>query len=114
MDSVTIDIGKEIKKVLNEKSIKTAHFAKKLDTTRQNASDILTRQRIDTELLAKISRILEFDFFSLYKISETQTLFDENLINENDYEISINIKVRNLEKTKALLEALSGANIIIE
>lgn len=41
-------------------------FAKRLSCSRTNVYKIFEKYSIDTEMLAKISIILDFDFFDLY------------------------------------------------
>lgn len=60
------NIGAEIKKVVDQRGMIAAEFARRINTSSQNANDIFTRKSIDTELLAKISTVLEYDFFELY------------------------------------------------
>ena len=43
-----------------------AWFARKLNCNRQNVYDIFKRTTIDTELLMRISVILQMDFFKVY------------------------------------------------
>lgn len=58
-----IHIGKLIKQKLKEQERSGAWLARKLFTDTSNVSKIIRRQHLDTELLMKISLILDFDFF---------------------------------------------------
>ncbi len=64
---MTVNIGVEIKAVLHTKGMSISEFARRIGTSRENAYSIFNRTSIDTELLLKICRVLEYDFFSLYK-----------------------------------------------
>lgn len=60
-----IHIGKKIEEVVRLKRFPIVEFARKINTTRNNVYNIFSRDSIDTELLRKISTILEVDFFRL-------------------------------------------------
>ena len=62
----TIHIGKEIQAVFDETEHSISWFAKKLNFDRTNIYRIFNRKSIDTDLLFRISEILNFNFFSLY------------------------------------------------
>ena len=60
-------IGQEIKNKLHEKNISIVSFARQLSCTRTNVYKILDKKSIDTDLLLRISIILQYDFFSFYR-----------------------------------------------
>jgi hypothetical protein len=66
---VDLHIGQEIKRVLDESDLSVTEFARKINKSRGNVYSILTRSSIDTELLAVISSVLNFDFFLLFSSS---------------------------------------------
>jgi len=59
-------IGEAIKKELERQGKTVVWFAKELSYTRTNIYKIFDKASIDTELLYRISMILEQDFFKLY------------------------------------------------
>lgn len=59
-------IGEQIKKELLRQERSVTWLAKKLHCNRQNVYNIFGRTNIDTELLMRISVILQFDFFKIY------------------------------------------------
>lgn len=61
-----IHIGKVIKEKMSEKKMTVVLMAKYLSCGRGNVYKIFEKYSIDTESLMKISRALDFDFFSLY------------------------------------------------
>lgn len=61
-----IHIGEKIKQVMKVQGRKASWLADQLGCERGNIYDIYKRQYIDTNLLMKISRLLSYDFFSLY------------------------------------------------
>jgi cobalamin-dependent methionine synthase I len=81
-----IHIGQKIKEVFATKGISVTEFSKRINKSRENMYSIFSRKTIDTGLLLAISRVLEFDFFKLYSLSnyglqeEVQKLREENQI----------------------------------
>lgn len=61
-----IHIGNLIKEELQNQERTMSWFARKLYCDRSNVYDIFKRESIDTELLLRISLILERNFFLLY------------------------------------------------
>lgn len=56
-------IGKHIHTVLKKRERTVTWFAGKLNMVRANVYDIFSRRTIDTELLERISVILDYNFF---------------------------------------------------
>lgn len=61
-----IHIGKIIECELKRQERTVSWFARKLYCDRSNVYDIFKRRSIDTELLLRISLILNYNFFALY------------------------------------------------
>src|SRR5690349_7198384 len=61
-----IHVGKEIEKVLRKSGMKTKDFARKINTTPRNVYSICARKEVKTDLLKIISKVLNYNFFSLY------------------------------------------------
>lgn len=61
-----IHIGQLIEKELHRQERSVTWFAKRLYCDRSNAYKIFRKQSIDTELLMRISHILNYDFFLLF------------------------------------------------
>jgi len=61
-----VDIGYHIKQTLRRQERSGAWLARKLFTDASNVSKLLKRKHIDTELLLRISLILDEDFFAYY------------------------------------------------
>ena len=62
-----VHIGKKIEERMKELRMSPAFLAEKINTTRQNIYGIFRRKSIDTDLLLKISDVLDHDFFALYR-----------------------------------------------
>lgn len=60
-------IGKLIKIELKNQERSVSWFARKLNCDRQNVYNIFQRTTIDSELLLRISVVLQKDFFSFFR-----------------------------------------------
>ena len=56
-------IGHRIKSVFKEKGMSVSEFARQIHCERTNVYTIFNRPSIDIDLLARISRVLEHNFF---------------------------------------------------
>lgn len=61
-----LHIGAQIKKRAAELRIGPTELGSKINTSKQNVYGIYKRKSVDTRLLFKLSRALNFDFFALY------------------------------------------------
>ena len=59
-------IGQIIVKELHRQERSVTWFARRLYCDRTNVNNIFRRQSLDTELLLRISIILEYNFFQIY------------------------------------------------
>ena len=73
-----IHIGQIIEKVIHNQERSITWFSKKLYCDRTNVYSIFKRQSIDTELLLRISKILNHNFFDYY-IEEFTNNHDEDI-----------------------------------
>lgn len=62
-----IHLGQTIKQIVKSKGFTTSEFSKMIGTSRSNVHNIFEREVLDTDLLAKISKALDFNFFSLFE-----------------------------------------------
>ena len=67
-----IHIGELIEEELHRQERSVTWFAKKLCCDRTNAYKIFKKQNIDTDLLLRISQILDKDFFTTYSQALSQ------------------------------------------
>lgn len=61
-----VEIGQKIKEVFDNRNIRLTDFADELGTVRQNVYRIFKKRHLDTGLLLKISRVLDYNFFQYY------------------------------------------------
>ena len=62
----SIHIGSLIEEQVRKQKMNVRSFAEKLHCDRTNVYDIFKRATIDTELLYRISKVLNYNFFDLY------------------------------------------------
>jgi len=86
-----IQIGQLIKEQFLHSELSIEKFANAIGCNRDNVYDIFRRERINTDQLLKISKILKFDFFKTYS---------EQINNEmmTRIHITINIPKEEMEK----------------
>jgi transcriptional regulator with XRE-family HTH domain len=72
-------IGKKIEAKLREKGITISEFARRISTNRNNVYDIFQRESIDTSLLKKISKVLDYDFFSYLSQSPASQIQEQEI-----------------------------------
>ena len=79
-----VNIGQQIKLVVESRGITITEFAKRINKSRENVYSIFGRKTIDTGLLSTISRVLDYDFFTHFSAkyqelnSRIQILEEEN------------------------------------
>lgn len=61
-----IHIGKQIRLKMEERNETVVWLAKHLSCSRTNVYKIFQKHSVDTDILSRISLILDFDFFSLF------------------------------------------------
>ncbi len=70
---MAIHVGKKIKEEIRKQNFSVTLFAKKINRSRNVVYDIFRRESIDTDLLNKIGKILNCDFFSMYSSQKEYT-----------------------------------------
>lgn len=104
-----IAIGSQIEKILREKRISVSEFAEKINTNRNNVYHIFNRKTIDTGLLEKISKVLEYNFFKFYyteiPISNLKKENNDECVKMiNDFKIENRTLKREIEQFKRELQ----------
>ncbi len=79
---MSIHIGSKIKEVTGKKGVNIADFSRRINTSRENVYGIFKRKTIDTGLLERISKVLEYDFFQYYTSlkAENDKLKEDNAL----------------------------------
>jgi transcriptional regulator with XRE-family HTH domain len=95
-------IGEFVKEVAESKNLKPSDLAARINTSKQNISDIYRRTTIDSELLLTLSKALDFNLFSFYDDKEPIAGFRAIEIKERQAQIDILT-----EKLKLMVELLN-------
>lgn len=106
-----IHIGEKIKEVAKKKGITIVDFASKINCSRRNIYSIFNKPTIDTGLLLKISKVLEYNFFEYYntvlsasyKIESSVDVFNEPWEDMVEYK---NKNSKNKEKIEELIKEI--------
>lgn len=105
-----IAIGKKIEEIFQEKGMKLSEFANRINRTPRSIYDIFKRDSIDTDLLFKISKALDHDFFNYYSFSDAKTPeVNEPIkkyIKTKGYKVFVNIEVTNKEDEERILRMI--------
>ena len=89
-----LHIGQIIRQKVDEKGIKISQLSHRLNYTRRNIYDIFDRESVDSKLLAKISKILDYDFVTEYNTNtECVAVISTNLLKIKELELDNDIKV---------------------
>ena len=100
-----IHLGKKIKQVLEAQHLKVSEFSKKIDKSRTVIYHIFERESLDSFLLYKISKALDYNFFSLY-IEKTDSESLKSKPHKNSGSNYYKVKyIDLLEKHSLLLES---------
>jgi transcriptional regulator with XRE-family HTH domain len=73
-------LGPLIESILNEKGMSKATLSRRIGTSRQNISLILKKNHFDTELLWRISEVLETDLFHFVSLAFARGLPENGTI----------------------------------
>lgn len=77
-----LHIGERIKARARELKIGPTEFGKLINTTKQNVTGIYSRASIDSSLLFEISKVLQFNFFKLYDLSQLESENDNKYVKQ--------------------------------
>lgn len=92
-----INIGELIKEKQIELGITNAKFAEMLNIQRQNVNALLSKTSIDTEKLASISEVLNYNFFQHFTpINANENYYKRNM------EVEIRLKLTQEKKDEVL------------
>lgn len=72
-------IGQEVKKIVKKRGFTVEEMASALNVSKPNIFDIYRRQTIDTGLLERLCKVLNYNFFQYYA-DKYQTDYDKLLL----------------------------------
>lgn len=69
-----IHLGREISAMMKKRGITAEDMAERLDMDKSNVYNIFRRAKLDAELLAMLSRELDYNFFELFDIPSKNSI----------------------------------------
>lgn len=105
-----VHIGKLIQQKVKTKGITVVDFARKINYSRRNAYAIFKNESINTSLLSKIGKVLEYDFFNDYiKITPgSDRVSDQELEAYTKQSDKLKAKIESLEKEITYLREINS------
>jgi hypothetical protein len=100
----SVHIGKKIKEVLKESRLGATEFGVQINKSRTVVYDIFERDSIDTALLQKISKVLDHNFFSYYKVEPATVKDDRVVYNKKSDLAAVAEELRTLKRQLAEME----------
>jgi len=104
---MAIHIGKKIKEELYKQNVSVTNFAKKINRTRNVVYNIFERESIDTDLLNKIGKALNCDFFSVYSAQKEYSLESVKTFNSREPEVHYGKHAEEIERLQQQNKALT-------
>ncbi|MFI5138327.1 MAG: helix-turn-helix domain-containing protein [Sphingobacteriales bacterium] len=102
-------IGEFVKEIAESQNLKPSDLGKRINTSKQNVSDIYKRSTIDSELLLTLSKALNYNLFSYYYDKEPIVGFRTVEIQEWQYKLDslnhiLSLKEELLSQRQELVE----------
>ncbi len=113
-------IGEKIKVQAKELRIGTTELAKLINTSKQNIYGIFKRESIDTALLEKFCKVLNYDFFTFFINHKLPPNLENNEEKKGKSYISVennpeyNILKNQLMDLKEKYELVKKVNVLLE
>ncbi len=99
-------IGVKIKQIFDAKEMKIKDFAEEIGVARQNVYRIFEKESIDTDLLTKISSVLEHDFFQYYKEEDLEKKYKGIGLEDSEAQKEIEFYMNELRLAKKEIDYL--------
>ena len=97
-----LHIGQKVQQIFSTKGMTVVEFARRINTSRENVYGIFNRKSIDVSLLAKISEVLDYNFFQYY-ISEKFSTYPELNVIKKQLELAER-EIKYLKKINELMD----------
>jgi hypothetical protein len=105
-----VHIGKKIKEVLSKSPMTVVDFADKINKTRTVVYDIFISDSIDSVLLSRISKVLNYNFFQYYSSEKLSEEKDAYASKQDRYQEMM----KELKETRKELKELKKQNLLLE
>ncbi|MDO9185546.1 MAG: helix-turn-helix transcriptional regulator [Bacteroidia bacterium] len=116
-----IHIGEKIKSQAKELRIGTTELAKSINTSKQNIYGIFKRESIDTALLQKFCKVLNYDFFTFFvnhklppNIENTESIKKGKTYTSAEGDTEFNVLKNQLMDLKEKYELVKKVNVLLE
>jgi hypothetical protein len=113
---MAVHIGEKIRQRAKELRVGPTELGKKIHTSKQNITGIYKRRTIDAELLAKFSKVLQYDFFRYYQPEGSLHAAEEAgvYLKKNRQAEEIRKLKKELEDLREKYELLKRLNTLLE
>lgn len=111
-----IEIGAKIKEVFDARHMKLTEFADELGTVRQNVYRIFRKRHLDTELLIRISNVLDHNFFQYYSGAPDENLKQEELKRvslEENYQKQLELSRKEIDYLRKIIRLMEEKTELI-
>lgn len=111
-----IHVGEKIKARATELRIGSTELAKSINTSKQNIYGIYKRESIDTDLLQKFCKVLNYDFFTLFVNPKLPPNNDKKskLQISGDRDLEYDVLKNQMEDLKEKYELIKKVNVLLE
>jgi hypothetical protein len=109
-----IHIGKKIKEELYRQNYSVTLFARKINRTRNVVYNIFERESIDTELLNKIGKVLNCDFFSLYSAQKEYSMDSIKTFYSREPEQHYGKQAEEIERLQQVVKAQANEIMLLK
>jgi hypothetical protein len=116
---MTVHIGEKIKQRAKELRIGSTELGKLINTSKQNIYGIYKRKSTDSEILRKLSKAFDYDFFQYYNIETTLVANEPASVYGKKNKQSVSLEEyqklkKELEDLKEKYELLKKINTLLE
>jgi hypothetical protein len=97
---MSVHIGEKIRQRTKQLRIGPTELGRLINTSKQNVNGIFKRRSIDSDLLKKLSKALEYDFFQYYLSEDTKALNEDQAVYQKSNEKTIKDLQKEIDRLK--------------
>lgn len=112
-----VEIGQKIKEVFDNRNIRLTDFADELGTVRQNVYRIFKKRHLDTGLLLKISRVLDYNFFQYYVSTDVQAIPHQAGVAQNEtaeFQKQLELSKKEIDYLRKIIKLMEEKSELIQ